>query len=258
MRGLHNQNFDGSNARTTYENVKSEAGVEALNTPQAIKSRLTPRGTVPTADVPDRERSYWNPVGGWAHAAKAVEKLYEGIIPLGGKIVSGAELSELILDGNHVKGVRTTDGRQFLADKVVVCTGSWTAAHPALSELIPQGLITATGQTICAVQLDDEEVERYKDIPVTFNFDGSGFYSFPVSRAVGKKRPVLMAAQPNGSGEVRDPRCWVHLPHRRAPDGPRPQGAQLHRGQPSRCVHSRHRAITADIQAGSRENRSMR
>jgi sarcosine oxidase/L-pipecolate oxidase len=201
VRGLHNQNFDGRNARITYDNVKSEAGVEALNTPQAIKHRLTPRGTATTANVPDKERSYWNPVGGWAHAAKAVEKLYEGIVPLGGKIVPGAELSELIVEGNNVKGVCTTDGRRFLADKVIVCTGSWTAAHPALSELIPQGLITATGQTICAVQLDDGEVERYKDIPVTFNFDGSGFYSFPVSDAGNYASCRLR--QPNQTGLVK-------------------------------------------------------
>jgi sarcosine oxidase/L-pipecolate oxidase len=45
---------------------------------------------------------------------------------------------------------------------------------------MPEGLITATGQTIAAVQLDEEEMEKYKDIPVSFNFDGSGFYSFPV------------------------------------------------------------------------------
>lgn len=180
VRGLHTNSFDGHNAKITYDNVKGEPGVKLLSTPSEITGKLSPRGVVPTATVPSEERSYWNPVGGWAWAAKAVEKLYEQIIPLGGKLYSNAELASLIIENGDVKGVRTVDGREWKADKIVVCTGSWTAANPALRGLLPEGLITATGQTIAAVQLDEEEMEKYKDIPVSFNFDGSGFYSFPV------------------------------------------------------------------------------
>lgn len=181
VRGLHYDTFDGENARKTLDNVRHEPGIEELNSPDAIRARLAPGGTVPVADIPSEEKSYFNPVGGWAWAAKAVERLYEGIIPLGGKIYANAELAELIIENGDVKGVKTVDGREFRADKVIMCTGSWTAAHPALKDLIPQGLITATGQTIAAVQLDDEERRKYKDIPVTFNYgNGSGWYSFPV------------------------------------------------------------------------------
>jgi sarcosine oxidase/L-pipecolate oxidase len=182
VRGLQYDTFDGENARKTLDNVKHEQGVEELNTAESIQYRLSGGGDVPIADIPSDEKSYFNPVGGWAWAAKAVERLYEGIIPLGGKIIANAELAELIIEDGDVKGVKTVDGREFRAEKVVVCTGSWTAAHPALAGLIPQGLITATGQTIAAVQLDDEERKRYKDIPIAFNYgNGSGWYSFPVS-----------------------------------------------------------------------------
>lgn len=179
VRGLHQDNIDGENARTTYENVKHEPGVRYLDDPEEIRQSLATKQNVPVVPIPKEERSYVNPVGGWAWASKAVEKLYERIIPLGGKIVAGAELEDLIVDGKTVRGVRTKDGKEYRADKTIVCTGSWTAAHPALKGLMPEGLITATGQTIAAVQLDDEELDRYKDIPVTFNYDGTGFYSFP-------------------------------------------------------------------------------
>ena len=182
VRGLQQDTVDGQNARKTLENVRHEKGVVELNTPSEIRAKLSPGGSVPVADIPSEERSYWNPVGGWAWAAKAVERLYEGIIPLGGKIIANAELADLIVESGDVKGVKTVDGREFRADKVILCTGSWTAAHPALKGLIPEGLITATGQVIAAVQLDDMEREKYKDIPITFNYgNGSGWYSFPVS-----------------------------------------------------------------------------
>lgn len=78
--------------------------------------------------------------------------------------------------------MRTEDGRQFLADKVIIATGSWTPTIPALQGLAPEGLMTATGQVIAAIQLDEEMRRKYENIPVVMRFDEgqAGFYSFPV------------------------------------------------------------------------------
>ena len=181
ITGLERDSLDGQNARKTLDNVRNEPGVAELDGTDAIESKLNPDGSIKTAHFAQGAKAYWNPVGGWAAASEAVEKLYERIRPFGADIVPGAELAELIVENNDVKGVKTVDGRQFRADKTIVCTGSWTSGHPALKGLIPEKLITATGQVVAAVKLTPEEAEKYKNIPICFKYDGSGYYSFPVS-----------------------------------------------------------------------------
>ena len=46
--------------------------------------------------------------------------------------------------------------------------------------MMPEGLITATGQTVAAIQLSPEDHKRYAKIPVSMHHDGSSYYSFPV------------------------------------------------------------------------------
>lgn len=182
VRGLESDTVDGEFGRKALANVKLlESSIQELNNPADFKSALDRNGRTPTSKLPEESRGYANPVGGWAWAAKAVERLYEQLLQLGGELVPSAEMSELIYENGDVVGAKTLDGREFRADKTIVALGSWTPSHPALKGLLKEGLIVATGQTIAAVQLDEEERELYKDIPVTFNFDGSGFYSFPVS-----------------------------------------------------------------------------
>ena len=185
VRSLESEGQDGDFGRKALANVKPiEPSVTALDSPEDITRKLAPSPDIPVATFPSTARGYHNPVGGWVHASKAVEKLYEFLAELGGEIVPGAEMTELVLedDGRDVRGVRCKDGREFYADKVIVALGSWTPSHPALKKIVPQDLIVATGQAICAVQLSPEDAQRYAKIPVTMNFDGSGFYSFPVSR----------------------------------------------------------------------------
>ncbi|KAK8870079.1 hypothetical protein IAR55_000649 [Kwoniella newhampshirensis] len=183
IRGMEDPGIDGQGCRQAYENVqKIEPSVQLLSTPSDFISALSSGSgdvlvTTPAPDI----RGYRNPVGGWANASLAVEKLYEQSHKLGGRLVPGAEMSELLFteDGKDVRGVRCLDGSEYLADKVVVALGSWTPSHPALKGLIPQGLVTATGQTVAAVQLCEQDRERYKKIPVTMHLDGSAYYSFP-------------------------------------------------------------------------------
>jgi len=125
-------------------------------------------------------------------------------------------------DGKDVRGVRTEDGQEFRADKVIIATGSWTPSIPALDGLLPSGLVTATGQTIACIQLTEELRKKYEHIPVTMNLGGSGsgggFYSFPVSSALARVRLGCSLAlfQPTASGLLK---CAFHAAGFTSEDG---------------------------------------
>lgn len=187
VRGMQLQTPFGEGVRQTYENVrKGNPTVKPLDTPQAFLEKLAPNPKINAKPPKKGVRGYYNAWGGWANASKAVEKLYTDLKALGGNLVPGAELSELLYtkDKTDVVGVKCVDGREFKADKVVLAMGSWSPSHPALKGMMPEGLVTATGQAIAAVQLDKEEAEIYKDIPVSMHPDGSAYYSFPVGRTL--------------------------------------------------------------------------
>lgn len=176
VRGL-----SSPNAMQVYENARQlEPGVRLLTKPAEIRERLSPSGKGVVADSA-LIKSYWNPSGGWVHASGAIDKLYQEINRLGGKLVPGAELESLIFadGGRDVQGVRCADGREFFGDKVILALGSWTGGHPVLKGLLPDGLLVPTGQTVAAVQLTKAEQEQYKDMPTIANLEGSGYYSFP-------------------------------------------------------------------------------
>ncbi|GFZ51120.1 hypothetical protein JCM24511_08878 [Saitozyma sp. JCM 24511] len=158
-----------------------ESSIKLLQTPEEFVSLLAPSPDIPVNPPGEEVRGYHNPVGGWANASAAVNKLYEWLRALGGELVPAADMSELLYttDGRDVRGVKCADGREFTADKVIIALGSWTASHPALRGLMPQGLIVATGQTVAAIQLSPEDAKRYAKIPVSMHHDGSGYYSFP-------------------------------------------------------------------------------
>ncbi|ODO02036.1 hypothetical protein L198_02767 [Cryptococcus wingfieldii CBS 7118] len=182
VRGLHLQDHHGEGMRKTLKNVQSqEPRVRVLNSPEDFVQLLGPDPGIKVNPPSPEVRGYHNPSGGWANASAAVLKLYSFLSELGGKLVPSADLVELLYDENKkdVRGVRCADGRQFFADKVVIALGSWSGSHPALTGMMPEGLITATGQTIATVQLSPEQAKRYANIPVSMHHDGSGYYSFP-------------------------------------------------------------------------------
>ena len=168
----------------TYNNVrKGNPTIKLLETPEAFVEKLAPSPGIHARKPKPHVRGYYNGWGGWANASKAVQKLYADLRNLGGKLVPGAELATLIYteDGSDVVGVKCVDGREFRGDKVVLALGSWTPSHPAVDGMMPEGLITATGQTVAAIQLSPEDHKRYANIPVSMHHDGSSYYSFPVS-----------------------------------------------------------------------------
>ena len=167
-------------ARNAMNNVSRHVTVEPLQDSAGFRNRLDPSASGVAAEQ-NNKWGYFNPAGGWAHASAALTKLHEGVRALGGDIRTGISMRDLILGpSGDVRGVRSTEAEEYFADKVIVAAGSWSGK--LLEGLLPDGIITATGQVIAAVQLkDEEEIKRYSKVPVIMNKNGTGFYSFPVS-----------------------------------------------------------------------------
>ncbi|KAF2738607.1 FAD/NAD(P)-binding domain-containing protein [Polyplosphaeria fusca] len=126
----------------------------------------------------DIEKAYWNPDAGWADAGDAVERMMNHAIERGVSYNCG-DVKELILGDNHVKGVRTKDGRLYEADKVMLCTGAWTSQllSPVEDELEINEVdrvekqVTAAGVCVVHYQLSAEEHRKLSPMPVIIYSD---------------------------------------------------------------------------------------
>lgn len=185
VRGLHKDGFTGERVRRTLENVRQkEPRIKLLEKPSDFVHYLQgSNSNIPVASPGPEVRGYHNPTGGWANATGAVCQLYRWFEEGGGQIIPGTSFTDFVYsaDSKDVRGVKTEGGRVFLADKVIIAMGSWSPSHSAIKELLPQGLIEATGQTVMTIQLTPELHQKYASIPVSMHHDGTGYYSFPVS-----------------------------------------------------------------------------
>ncbi|GAA5985364.1 hypothetical protein JCM10908_006947 [Rhodotorula pacifica] len=160
-------------------NCKSqEATVNKLEKGRGIKS-LYP-SEVETNDF-EGAIAYRNQVGGWAASRDAVVATIDLARSLGVNFLTG-EAETLLFRSTDpqqpdVRGVLTTDGRYFEADVTILACGSWT---PKLLPELKEACLP-TGQTVATVQLSKDEVEQYKDMPVSLFMD-TGFYCFPPNK----------------------------------------------------------------------------
>ncbi|KAH9942218.1 FAD dependent oxidoreductase [Epithele typhae] len=156
-----------------YENdIAHGARVDLVDTVDAARAYFPDGVTISMTDA----RGYLNRDGGWAWASKGIQRAMELVTALGGKIVPGKAVAQLLRTDGRATGVRCVDGSTFAADAVVLATGSWSAS--AFPDLGLEGQCLATGQTVCMLQLTPEEAARYRDCPVYLNFH-TGFYVFP-------------------------------------------------------------------------------
>lgn len=79
--------------------------------------------------VDDVGKSYFNPEAGWADAALATANFMTAAEKKGVSRVVG-EVEELLFDAQRQRllGVRTSDGRRFTADQIVLAAGAWTSS----------------------------------------------------------------------------------------------------------------------------------
>ncbi|KAI4167475.1 MAG: hypothetical protein LQ343_007188 [Gyalolechia ehrenbergii] len=140
--------------------------------PAEMKTRFD--GFFADGDYSHVDEVYYNPLSGWAEAARALEATTKAAVDIGVRYVA-ASISTLLLDAGHCTGVRTTDGQVFHAEHVILSTGAGTAkliadSVPDKPELQVGRRITAAAVCEAAKDVTEEQKKRYKRMPV-FVFD---------------------------------------------------------------------------------------
>ncbi|KII95698.1 hypothetical protein PLICRDRAFT_150559 [Plicaturopsis crispa FD-325 SS-3] len=156
----------------------------ALASDTALGARLEPLIADRYANTPLNGRAvaagakgYLNLDGGWAAAAHGVSSAIRKVIAMGGTVVPGKVVRQLIrTPEGRTAGVECADGTRFDADLVILASGAWTAS--AFPELRLGDMLVATGQSIATIQLSAAEAARYRESPVLLDF-ATGFYMFP-------------------------------------------------------------------------------
>jgi glycine/D-amino acid oxidase-like deaminating enzyme len=81
----------------------------------------------PTADLSPFAAFAWEARGGYGDAYQTAQAFSASARQAGVRVRQGCEVSEIVVDGDRVRGVRLRDGGDIAADTVVVATGVWTA-----------------------------------------------------------------------------------------------------------------------------------
>ena len=87
--------------------------------------------------------AYLNRDSGWVYAEGGTRRALENVRALGGTVVSGKAVKELIKENEETAGVRCIDDSVYSAELVVLATGSWTPS--TFPESVPQSQCLATG-----------------------------------------------------------------------------------------------------------------
>jgi sarcosine oxidase / L-pipecolate oxidase len=122
----------GSYSDDAYHNdVALGARIKALDTPAEIKSIFPPGAVISSFED---YAGYINYEGGWAFSSQGISLLVEKVMKLGGKIIPGKAVVELLkTEDGSTNGVKCADGSLYEADLVVIASGSWTpSTFPAL------------------------------------------------------------------------------------------------------------------------------
>ncbi|KAF1851071.1 FAD dependent oxidoreductase [Cucurbitaria berberidis CBS 394.84] len=137
-------------------------------------------GILKDADFRDPKigKGYWNPDAGWADAGDAVQKMMDVAVTRGVKYECG-DVQSIIVGEQGVRGVRTTDGRIYNAEQVLLATGAWTSKLLSSVEdelgILDEGRIekqvTAAGVCVVHYKLTDDEYDKLKEMPVVIYGD---------------------------------------------------------------------------------------
>ncbi|KAL7277840.1 hypothetical protein ACG7TL_008785 [Trametes sanguinea] len=209
-----------------YENdVALGARIEYLSGPDAVRQVFPPSVNI---SVPEHARGYLNRDGGWAFASQGISRMMDKVTALGGKLIPGKPVAELLKTDGKTTGVRCEDGSVFEADLIVLSAGSWTAS--AFPELSLQKTCLATGQCVAMLQLTPEEADMYRDCPVFLNFH-TGFYIFPPNQDNVMKLAIHDCGytQPVKSDKSASPVSTPRTVLSHGPDGLRVPKASLHK-----------------------------
>lgn len=119
---------------------------------------------------------YTNDSGGWADASKAITQLRNECLSLGVSFIAGPAGTVLGFNSDAqgvIKSARTLAGTLVEGDQFVLTAGAWA------SGLVPTYNSTlSTAQALGYVRLTEQEMTKYKNLPIYANFS-SGWFNFP-------------------------------------------------------------------------------
>lgn len=116
---------------------------------------------------PQDNEAYLNRNGGWGESTESVARVLRWIEAEGGIIVPGQQISGFSFRNKRLSGVKTSKGRLFEADIVVLALGAWTENALRDTPLAtPPNLLHATGQCLTTYRLTDEQAEKHRHDPV--------------------------------------------------------------------------------------------
>ncbi|GMF73816.1 unnamed protein product [Aspergillus oryzae] len=132
-------------------------------------------GIFDNADYTGVKEVLINRASGWAAAGDALRAVTKKCLELGVKYVT-ADIATLQFDGRgSCTGVKTKSGQTLSATHVIVAAGAftptlleWSAAASGNPGLRAEERILAAGITTGMAQLNEEQYEKFKDMPVGF------------------------------------------------------------------------------------------
>ncbi len=151
-----------------------ELGVDAEITSYSVaEAKELYGGAFADADYTGVSKILVNGISGWADAGDALQRVIQEAVDLGAEYVE-AEVTALDLEPGEdggCKGVVTKDGRTLTADKIILCTGAYTAkllmdSAPDRPSLQAADRIVAAAVGEAIAPLDDRRLQSLLKMPV--------------------------------------------------------------------------------------------
>ncbi|KAK9769610.1 putative FAD dependent oxidoreductase [Seiridium cardinale] len=151
-----------------------ESSFKKLDTAEDFQSTM-PAGVL-TGRFPNWQGYFKNSGAGWVHARKALVSAYSEAKKLGVTFIAGSptgQVVSLIYAERDVRGAKTADGHEHLADRTILAAG---ATAPQLLDFENQ--LRSTAWTLGHIKMTKEEAKLYRNLPVLFNIE-KGFFMEP-------------------------------------------------------------------------------
>lgn len=115
-------------------------------------------------------KSYWSPNAAWVNAREGIVRMAREAMNAGVRYISGEQgyVRQLLYDEKQVCiGVKCADGTAYFGSQIILAAG---AAAGTLLDL--EGQIVAKGHAVGHIQLNPDEVEEYKSMPILDHLEG--------------------------------------------------------------------------------------
>ena len=121
---------------------------------------------------------YLNPIGGWVESGRVIAMLAQEAREAEIEVIEHVKAPRPVLAAGRCNGIKSSDGRVWAADLVLVASGAWTP------EVLPhlQNVMWTTAQTVFHFQPSQPERFRAPAFPVWgADIAKTGWYGFPAN-----------------------------------------------------------------------------